>query len=418
MTFYGTLKNYVGILQNTYSERVLMYLYPGGQPMKPHKTWNIYVTPIAVTIGIIVLASMGKMLSSRQTAATPPASTPIPSETNVSTTASSMVDPGTSLDGRPAPAFTLTDQAGKRVSLSQFRGKVVVLAFVDSQCTTICPLTTSSMTAALKLLGPSAASNVQLLGIDANPQAISTADVKSYTELHGLTGQWHFLTGSLSALKAVWHNYYIYSAVVNHQIDHTPALYVIDPQGHERVIYMTPMQYGVVGVQANILASAIAKYLPSGVRAVIPAATNKLSQLSPTQTISLSGLPGTANTKPITILPNEHTLYFFTASWTPDLKAEIAQLNQFAAKEKGLQVVVVDVASTEPTSESFASSIKGAATTHLLVGVDKTGDVADAFAVQDMPWLTLTNGRGKVAWHHDGWVSPSALTAAINAVPN
>ena len=54
------------------------------------------------------------------------------------------LDPGTHLTG-PAPDFTLTDQFGARVSLRSFRGKVVILAFNDSECTTICPLTTTAM---------------------------------------------------------------------------------------------------------------------------------------------------------------------------------------------------------------------------------------------------------------------------------
>ncbi len=69
-----------------------------------------------------------------------------------------------------APAFTLTDQFGKKVSLRVFRGKVVVLSFNDPECTTICPLTTTAMLEAKKLLGPAAA-NVQLLGVGANPEA-------------------------------------------------------------------------------------------------------------------------------------------------------------------------------------------------------------------------------------------------------
>ncbi|MGB0098512.1 MAG: hypothetical protein WBP81_38975 [Solirubrobacteraceae bacterium] len=44
------------------------------------------------------------------------------------------LDPGTPLS-RPAPDLTLTDQFGRRVSLRSFRGKVVLLAFNDSECT-------------------------------------------------------------------------------------------------------------------------------------------------------------------------------------------------------------------------------------------------------------------------------------------
>ena len=86
--------------------------------------------------------------------------------------------------GTPAPDFRLTDQFGKRVSLSAFRGKVVLLAFNDSECTTICPLTTQAMLDAKAMLGP-AARDVQLLGVDANPASISLQDVATYSELHG-----------------------------------------------------------------------------------------------------------------------------------------------------------------------------------------------------------------------------------------
>ena len=86
------------------------------------------------------------------------------------------LDPGSPLGGRPAPDFRLTNQFGQPMSLSQFRGKVVILAFTDSQCTTICPLTTASMVTARELLGR-AGRQVQLLGVDANPKAASVADM-------------------------------------------------------------------------------------------------------------------------------------------------------------------------------------------------------------------------------------------------
>ena len=39
---------------------------------------------------------------------------------------------------RPAPGFTLTDQDGRVLPLSAFRGKVVVLEFMDPHCADIC----------------------------------------------------------------------------------------------------------------------------------------------------------------------------------------------------------------------------------------------------------------------------------------
>src|SRR5690348_16424611 len=75
------------------------------------------------------------------------------SQPKVSPTAfSASLDPGTQLHGA-APDFTLTDQFDKRVSLSSFRGKVVLLGFEDAECTTICPLTTTAMVEAKRMLG-------------------------------------------------------------------------------------------------------------------------------------------------------------------------------------------------------------------------------------------------------------------------
>ena len=107
--------------------------------------------------------------------------------------------------------------------LRSFRGKVTILAFNDSECTTVCPLTTTAMMDAKAMLGP-AGSRVQLLGVDADPAAISVEDVWSYSELHGMLHAWRFLTGTLAPLKQVWKHYGIEAAIQRGQITHTPAL--------------------------------------------------------------------------------------------------------------------------------------------------------------------------------------------------
>ena len=54
---------------------------------------------------------------------------------------------------RPAPGFTLTDQDGRVLPLSAFRGKVVVLEFMDPHCTDICPIVSAEFTDAYRDLG-------------------------------------------------------------------------------------------------------------------------------------------------------------------------------------------------------------------------------------------------------------------------
>src|SRR5215470_3000328 len=171
------------------------------------------------------------------------------------------LDLGSSLDAEPAPDIKLVNQFGQPMSLSQFRGKVVMLGFEDSECTTVCPLTTQSMLQAKQLLG-AAGDQVQLLGVDANPTATSVADVLAYSRVHGLVNQWDFLTGSLAQLKAVWGAYHIAVQIERGQIDHTPALFVIDRSGREQKLYLTQMAYSSVGQSAQVLADELSSLLP------------------------------------------------------------------------------------------------------------------------------------------------------------
>ncbi|MBO0796958.1 MAG: SCO family protein, partial [Ktedonobacteraceae bacterium] len=48
---------------------------------------------------------------------------------------------GTDLNAAPSPDFRLTDQFGKPVAFSQFKGKPIVLTFLYTHCPDVCPLT-------------------------------------------------------------------------------------------------------------------------------------------------------------------------------------------------------------------------------------------------------------------------------------
>ena len=193
-----------------------------------------------------------------------------------------------------APGFVLRDQNGQLTSLAQFRGKVVVLTFIDPECTQLCPLTTKGMVDALKMLGPAATSQVQLLGIDANPSKTQVADVAAYTREHELQGRWRFLTGSEAQLERVWRSYHVYVAQKKDSDDvvHEAVVFVIDQNGYESSVYPTPMSYESVGVQARTLARAIAKVLPG--QPAISASGQELAQqlgpLGPDQTVNLTAL--------------------------------------------------------------------------------------------------------------------------------
>jgi cytochrome oxidase Cu insertion factor (SCO1/SenC/PrrC family) len=108
----------------------------------------------------------------------------------------------------PAPGFTLTSQDGRPVSLASLRGKVILLTFLDPVCTTDCPLIAQEMRSADLLLGGKAG-DTELVAVVANPTYTSTAYTRAFTSQENLSHvpNWLFLTGSLSQLADVWHDY-------------------------------------------------------------------------------------------------------------------------------------------------------------------------------------------------------------------
>jgi cytochrome oxidase Cu insertion factor (SCO1/SenC/PrrC family) len=336
------------------------------------------------------------------------------------------LDLGSSLGGQPAPDIRLLNQFGQPMSLSQFHGKVVMLSFEDSECTTVCPLTTQSMLEAKQMLG-AAGDQVQLLGVDANPTATSVADVLAYSRAHGMVNQWDFLTGSLAQLKATWGAYHIAVQIERGQIDHTPALYVIDQRGREQKLYLTQMAYSSVGQSAQVLADELATLLPGHPRVASQQSLASITVQGPADHVTLPSAAGntaTGNTATadatVELGPGAPRLVMFFATWlseVSDLKSELTRYNAYAAaaRHDGLPpLVAVDETVVESSAQAVRAYLAGLGTPlSYPVALDTTGRVADGYGVQDQPWLDLVSASGKVLWSHDGWLPAPALTAAV-----
>ena len=346
-----------------------------------------------------------------------PSASAQPMASNSAAMANPNLDLGSSLGGRPAPDFRLQNQFGQPMSLSQFRGKVVMLGFEDSECTTVCPLTTQSMLLAKQLLG-AAGDQVQLLGIDANPGATSVADVLAYSRAHGMVNQWDFLTGPVAQLKAIWTRYDIAVQIERGQIDHTPALFVIDQQGRERKLYLTQMAYSSVGQSAEVLADELASLLPGHPKVASQQSLASIAVQGPAAHLTLPSAEAGGGT--VALGPGQPRLVIFFATWlseVSDLKTELTSANTYmtAARRDGLPpLVAVDETVVEPSAQAVRSYLHGLGTSlRYPVALDTSGRVADGYGVQDQPWFALVSASGKIIWSHDGWLPPSALEAAV-----
>jgi cytochrome oxidase Cu insertion factor (SCO1/SenC/PrrC family) len=136
-----------------------------------------------------------------------------------------------------APAFTLTDQNGRQVSLASLRGKVVLLTFLDPVCTSDCPEVAQEFKGADQVLGASSR-RVELVAIVANPLYRSLAYTRAFDTQERMTGvaNWVYLTGSLAQLQQAWKNYAVAAQILpaGGMIAHSDVAYVIDASGHTR----------------------------------------------------------------------------------------------------------------------------------------------------------------------------------------
>jgi cytochrome oxidase Cu insertion factor (SCO1/SenC/PrrC family) len=333
---------------------------------------------------------------------------------NSAAAANPALDTGSSLGGQPAPDIRLVNQFGQPMALSQFRGKVIVLAFVDSQCTNVCPLTTLSMLEAKQLLG-AAGRQVQLLGVDANPRATSLADVMAYSRVHAMVNQWDFLTGTLAQLTAAWRAFHIAVQIQRGAIDHTPALFVIDQRGRERAVYLTQMSFASIGQAAQVMAQEVAGLLPGHPPLLSRRSLAYVSGIGPGTPVTLPGVPSGS----VALGPGRPRLVMFFATWlaeTSDLGAHLRALGAYARAARHGRLpglVAVDEQTTEPSPGAAAAYLKGLGTPlGFPVAADTTGRLADGYGVADQPWFVLTSAAGKIVWHHDGWLSVAALEAA------
>jgi cytochrome oxidase Cu insertion factor (SCO1/SenC/PrrC family) len=332
------------------------------------------------------------------------------------------LDPGTRLSGA-APGFSLIDQFGRRVSLSSMRGKVVVLAFNDPECTTICPLTTTAMLHAKALLGP-AGSGVELVGIGANPEATEVKWVRDYSKAHGMLHKWRFLTGSLPELKRVWRAYGIEAAVVKGLIDHTPATYVIDSRGRLSRLYLTQMSYSSVGQLGYELAQSLAALLPGHPRLHGTDSLDEISLFGPRKQVTLPRAGGEGHVR---LGPGSgaHLVLFFDTwdSEVANLTAGLEGLNEYdkTAARKGLpRLIAIDEGGVERSPQALPTYLRSLP--HPLtypVAVDASGRVADGYRVQDSPYLELISGNGRFLYYEDlavkGWPTLPQLLAKVHA---
>ena len=190
---------------------------------------------------------------------------------------------GTELTAREtAASFTLTNQFARPVSMTDYRGKVVVLTFLYTNCPDICPVTTANIREAYDLLGD-VVGEVAIVAVSVDPERDTTEEARAFSDRWQMTDRWDFLTGPRDDLEAIWKAYYVDPApnsssaeqdasdatppaqrasgvealrqdiVEQYLVTHSAPVYVIDRQGIVRVLHTLPFEPASLAQDVRLL---------------------------------------------------------------------------------------------------------------------------------------------------------------------
>ena len=143
---------------------------------------------------------------------------------------------------RQAPEFALQGSDGQQLRLSDYRGKVVLLAFGYSSCTAVCPITLNTFAVARRKLGRAAA-DVQVLYVTVDPERDVPARLKKF--LGSFDPTFVGGTGTEPQLEQVRKDYGVSAQKTRYPdntyaYDHSSFTYLIDRGGRIRAL----MPYG------------------------------------------------------------------------------------------------------------------------------------------------------------------------------
>src|SRR5581483_11347048 len=146
------------------------------------------------------------------------------------------------------PDFRLVDQSGRPVSVSAYRGRPLIVTFIDPLCRNFCPLEAKQLNALVRTLP--AAQRPAIVAVSVNVYGNARANLVQDVAKWRLVPEWRWAVGNPRQLGRVWRQYQIavlattkkIAGVTVHEITHTEGAYVVDPKGYERALFLWPFR--------------------------------------------------------------------------------------------------------------------------------------------------------------------------------
>jgi protein SCO1/2 len=140
---------------------------------------------------------------------------------------------------RAAPDFSLPSSRDAQFTLSQQRGKILVLGFGFTNCPNVCPMTLANLAQVNKNLG-ALASQIQVIYVTVDPERDNTTRLGEY--LAKFNADFIGISGSAEQLSNVRQAYGIIAKKelkkngMDYDVHHSSYIYLIDREGLLRAL--------------------------------------------------------------------------------------------------------------------------------------------------------------------------------------
>jgi protein SCO1/2 len=151
---------------------------------------------------------------------------------------------------RPLPALSLLDQDSRRFDRARLEQRWSLLFFGFTRCPDICPTTLSMLGQVnARLASLPAEQRPQLVLVSVDPEHDSPAQLKSY--LRGFDPGFVGVTGEDAAIGELTRSLSVAVTMQSrtagdYSVDHTTAIFLIDPRGAWRAVFSSPHSPGVI----------------------------------------------------------------------------------------------------------------------------------------------------------------------------
>ena len=133
--------------------------------------------------------------------------------------------------GLKAPQFDLTDETGRRIRMSDFRGRPAVVTFLYTTCEETCPSQAQVIKGAFAELGR----DLPAVAVAVDPPRDTPERARRFISEQRMNDRLRFALGDRDELRPVWRGFAVEPQREN--LEHTGRLVLVDSDGVPRVAY-------------------------------------------------------------------------------------------------------------------------------------------------------------------------------------